>query len=66
MRNRIESDAVERDARQWRLDHLDPYASARPWLVGAADLVIDTSSITPSDVATELLGGYARAQSSAR
>ena len=50
MRQRIEADEVERGARQWRLDHLADYAEARAWLVSAADVVVDSSRLTPDEV----------------
>lgn len=51
MRRRIDSDEVERGARQWRLDHLPTYAAARPWLVTRADLLLDTTALTPQEAA---------------
>jgi hypothetical protein len=55
LRARIEGDTVDVNARQWRLDHLDEYRAARPWMTAAADLVIDTTARTADDVATLLL-----------
>lgn len=43
---RIRGDAEERPAQRWRLDHLPVYESARPWLLAAADLVVDTTALT--------------------
>ncbi|MGH8876173.1 MAG: ATP-binding protein [Stackebrandtia sp.] len=53
--NRIESDTAEESsaARQWRLDHLDVYEQALPWLEREA-AVIDTTALTPTAVATEI------------
>ncbi|MER5812712.1 AAA family ATPase [Streptomyces sp. NPDC002033] len=47
---RIESDTVEAGARQWRLDHLDAYEAARPWLSREAE-VIRTTGTAPERVA---------------
>lgn len=54
LRNRVENDQVELSARQWRLDHLERYAAARMWMIKDADLVIDTSRLTPEDVASRI------------
>ncbi|MFG1794736.1 AAA family ATPase [Nocardia sp. NPDC049149] len=50
---RIESDTAEPGARQWRLDHLDAYETARSWL-GHAGEVIDTAGLDPSAVAARI------------
>lgn len=55
LRARIDADEAARDARQWRLDHLAPYAEARRWMCAAADLVIDTADAGPEDVATAIV-----------
>jgi hypothetical protein len=55
LRSRIRADEVERGAEQWRLDHLAAYAAARPWLLRAAHLVIDTSSVEPRQAAARVL-----------
>ena len=55
LRDRIRADEVERDAEQWRLDHIAAYDAARPWLLDAADLVIDTSSVERTHVAATVL-----------
>lgn len=47
---RIESDTIETGARQWRLDHLDAYDDAGPWLSREAR-VIETTQIPPTQVA---------------
>jgi hypothetical protein len=47
---RIETDTIEAGARQWRLDHLDAYQDARPWLSREAK-VVDTTQIPPPQVA---------------
>lgn len=55
VRQRIDADEVEPGARQWRLDHLPTYAAARPWLVARADLLLDTTEVTPLDAADRIL-----------
>ncbi|WP_323791962.1 AAA family ATPase [Nocardioides sp.] len=54
MVQRIEAVEVERGTRQWRLDHLAQYAVARPWLVSRADLIIDSTDLTPDEVAARV------------
>jgi adenylylsulfate kinase-like enzyme len=54
LRSRIAADDVERDAAQWRLDHIVAYRSACEWLFGDADLVIDTTALDPVDVAARV------------
>jgi len=55
LRTRILSDDDERSAQRWRLDHLAPYAAARPWLLRAADLVVDTTAVPPDEVARRIV-----------
>lgn len=50
LERRIEEDADEPSARRWRLDHLTAWESARPWVVAAADLVVDTDRRTVTEV----------------
>ncbi|MFE0626215.1 AAA family ATPase [Streptomyces sp. NPDC058864] len=50
---RIEGDTVETGARQWRLDHLEQYAGALPWLRAAAT-VVDTTAAPPQAVARRI------------
>jgi chloramphenicol 3-O-phosphotransferase len=54
LRSRIEGSA---EAREWRLAHLDEYQAARPWLVEAADLVVDTAASTPAQIARRIVAG---------
>lgn len=54
LRTRIDRDEVERDAREWRLDNL-PAAAAQPWLNEAADLVVDTTDLSPDEVVSIIL-----------
>ncbi|MEM8924228.1 MAG: AAA family ATPase [Actinomycetota bacterium] len=60
LRRRIETDEIETQARQWRLDHLTHYAEAQRWLATAADLVIDTSSLSVAEVAAAVTDGATR------
>ena len=62
LRSRIEGSD---EASMWRLDHLDEYRAARPWMVEAADLVVDTAATTPPQIARRIhsaLPGTAAAQ----
>ena len=51
LRRRIETDEIESQALDWRLDHIAKFGTARPWLTQSADLVIDTTSLTPESTA---------------
>ncbi|MGO9078648.1 MAG: VOC family protein [Streptosporangiaceae bacterium] len=51
LRQRIEE---SEEARQWRLDHLPAYQTARPWLIRAADLVLDTTALTAVQAAGQI------------
>lgn len=42
------------EAREWRLAHLAPYAVAKPWMLAAADLVVDTTAAAPDEVAAAI------------
>lgn len=53
MRQRITADDNEPGAAQWRLDHLAQYATARAWLTASADLVLDTTALTPEVAADQ-------------
>jgi hypothetical protein len=55
LRERIHADEREWATEQWRLDHIDVYLDARPWLLIDADLVIDTSKNAADTVADEIL-----------
>jgi hypothetical protein len=50
---RIENDAAEAGANQWRRDHLDAYQAALPWLTEEAEFV-DTTGVAPAQVAARL------------
>jgi AAA domain len=55
LRSRITADEAERSAEAWRLDHIARYQAARPWLIAAADLVLDTSALAATKVADQVL-----------
>lgn len=49
---RIDADYEEpAEIRPWRHDHVETYEAARPWLVSAADLCVDTTGSDASSVA---------------
>ena len=51
MRSRIEADQELAAARQWRLDHMAVFAMARSWVARRADLIVETTPLTPEQVA---------------
>jgi adenylylsulfate kinase-like enzyme len=55
LRKRIEQDEVERDAIEWRIEHMPVYEKQRQWMIDAADLTIDTTNIAPYAAAIRLL-----------
>lgn len=40
--------------KMWRLDHIEAFRAARPWLIEAADLLIDTTNRTIGEVCTAI------------
>lgn len=56
LRERIEGAA---EARAWRLAHLAEYRTAREWMTAEADLVVDTSTLTPFQVARSIAAALA-------
>jgi shikimate kinase len=54
MRERIAADDTERGAERWRLEHLATYATARSWMTTRADLVLDTTRLTPEEAAEQV------------
>lgn len=54
LRRRIETDQEEQQAKEWRLDHIEAFHAARPWMLEAADLVIDTAHLTIDEVAAAI------------
>jgi len=63
---RIEADEAERTARQWRLDHIGGYLAARGWLTAAADLVVDSTTRTPEQVAQVIVTAAAARPAASR
>jgi len=55
LRRRIEQDQDEPQARDWRLDHIESFHQAKSWLAKSADLMIDTTLLTPDDVASRII-----------
>jgi predicted kinase len=51
LRSRIEGSD---EAREWRLEHLDEYETARSWMVESADFVVDTAASTPPQIARRI------------
>jgi len=62
---RIEGDAEDPQARGWRLDHLDRYEAALPWLRRAAE-VVDTTATPAAEVARLVAGRLADRNGAAR
>ncbi len=59
LRARILDDEVEREAEQWRLDHVGTFAAARPWLLESADLVVDTTQLSATEAALDICAAAA-------
>lgn len=51
--SRIETDAVETGARQWRLDHIETYLQNREWLL-ANSHVVESSKLDADQVASAI------------
>lgn len=51
LEDRINNDDFEVGAKQWRLEHIEKYLSARDWMLHQADLVIDTRELEPTAIA---------------
>jgi hypothetical protein len=51
LRSRIEASG---EAVEWRLEHVAEYQAARPWLLAAADLVVDTTELAPGGAAARI------------
>src|SRR5689334_19885613 len=51
---RIKADEVEPKAWQWRLSHISEYEQSRSWMESAADLAIDSTSLSVADVAEQI------------
>jgi hypothetical protein len=59
LRERILADQEERTAESWRVDHITAYLSARTWMTGSADLVIDTTAHGAVHAASQILDALA-------
>ncbi len=55
LRQRIEDDEIENEARDWRIEHLAMYADQKSWMTKSADLVVRTDVITPLRAAEVIL-----------
>lgn len=53
LRDRIEAD-LDPAAKPWRIEHLSKYARARPWLTSRADAIVNTTQLTPAQVADRI------------
>ena len=53
---RITEDQEEAGAKQWRLDHVERYQAALPWL-SEAGTVVDTTALPPQKVVERIAGG---------
>ncbi len=51
---RILADQDELKARQWRLDHISQYLTAREWMQSAADLVVDSTNLRAEEAAVAI------------
>lgn len=61
LRQRINEDEVLHRAAGWRLQHVPTYIDARnDWLAAAADLIVDTTSISPLRAAAEITSAIRR------
>ncbi len=54
LRERIHLDQHDVNAREWRLQHVDVYTAARPWLQERAAVIVDTSLLSAAEVASQL------------
>ncbi|WUK74690.1 ATP-binding protein [Kribbella sp. NBC_00359] len=54
LHTRIDADPEGHDIRPWRHNHVAAYQSARPWLLPAADLVIDTTKHPAQSAAEQI------------
>jgi hypothetical protein len=52
MRRRIEKSDLAID---WRLEHLLEFQQARSWMAAAADLIVDTTELTPAQAADHIV-----------
>ena len=57
---RIKADDGEREARAWRTEHVAKYRQAKQWMAASADLNVDTTDMTPNEVASTILGAVSK------
>jgi hypothetical protein len=61
LRRRISEDEVLYRAADWRLQHIPPFLSARDeWIAADADLVVDTTSLSPRRAAAQIADAIRR------
>lgn len=51
-------DQIPERAAEWRRRHLPHYQAAREWLLGQADLVLDTSRLSIDEVSARVMAAY--------
>ncbi len=57
LRERIEQDEIESEAKEWRLDHIAQFEQAREqWLGESADIIVDSTTLTPEQAAMLVIG----------
>jgi hypothetical protein len=56
----IATGKIDPGALAFRLSHLKTYAEERPWMIEAADLVVDAVAFGPDDVAAQILNAATR------
>lgn len=61
LRDRIAADEADRSAADWRLRHVERFHTARRWLLGAADHVVDVTDYSPHRAADAILNALGRA-----
>lgn len=55
LRHRIGADHAQPDAVGWRQDHVARFEESRAWMIAAADLVVDTTAQSPTEVADAIV-----------
>lgn len=60
LETRIRADDADRTAAPWRLAHVSTFREARPWLLGSADLVIDTTNCSADETARQIVEALRR------
>jgi hypothetical protein len=59
-------DDPDQDPRDWRLERLADYLSARAWLTQAADLVVNTDAAEPAAVVQQIVAALAEPRGEGR